>query len=183
MINDIYRISHWSADSEAWYLEIRVFTLSLNRDGKGRSMAIFGSPGFHQVYFMATYFMSVPCSETRLKGTRRYPTPDHAKRQRFLEFSPFSFPNSNLANPALERSRLVAGAAGLGDDALELVDLLLGTAESTELDIFVSFRRGEGAERRMGKAYPLLRELTGALVAAVAEELNDAALVGGEAVW
>jgi len=29
--------------------------------------------------------------------------------------------------------RLVAGTAGLGDDALELVDLLLGAAEGTEL--------------------------------------------------
>jgi hypothetical protein len=28
---------------------------------------------------------------------------------------------------------LVTGTAGLGDDALELVDLLLGTAEGTEL--------------------------------------------------
>ena len=28
----------------------------------------------------------------------------------------------------------MAGPAGLGDDALELVDLRLGTAESTELD-------------------------------------------------
>lgn len=100
-------------------------------------MAIFCSPGFHQVYFMATYFMSVPCSETRLKGTRRYPTPDHAKRQRSLEIFPFSFPNSNPANPALERSRLVAGATGLGDDALELVNLLLGAAEGTELDVLL----------------------------------------------
>ena len=33
----------------------------------------------------------------------------------------------------------MAGPAGLGDDALELVDLRLGTAESTELgDVHVS---------------------------------------------
>ena len=34
----------------------------------------------------------------------------------------------------VRRACLVAGPAGLGDDALELVDLRLGTAESTELD-------------------------------------------------
>lgn len=54
----------------------------------------------------------------------------------------------------------MTGAAGLGDDALELIDLLLGTAEGTE---------------------SLLCELTGALVLAVAEEFDDTALVGGEA--
>ena len=51
-------------------------------------------------------------------------------------------------------------AAGVGDDALELIDLLLGAAEGSE---------------------PLLRELAGTLVLAVAEELDNAALVGGEA--
>jgi hypothetical protein len=55
---------------------------------------------------------------------------------------------------------LVSGTARLGDDALELVDLLLGTAEGTE---------------------PLLGELTGTLVLAVTEQLNDTALVGGKA--
>lgn len=34
----------------------------------------------------------------------------------------------------------------------------------------------------VGDAYPLLRELPGALVAAVAEEFDNAALVGGEAI-
>lgn len=33
-----------------------------------------------------------------------------------------------------------------------------------------------------GDTHPLLRELPGALVTAVAEEFDDAALVGGEAV-
>ena len=51
-------------------------------------------------------------------------------------------------------------SAGLGDDSLELVDLGLGTAEGAE---------------------PLLGQLAGTLVLAVAEEFNDAALVGGEA--
>lgn len=39
------------------------------------------------------------------------------------------------------------------------------------------------SSRREGTAYPLLRELAGALVLAVAEQLDDAALVGGEASW
>ena len=39
----------------------------------------------------------------------------------------------------LMTERLVTGTAGLGDDTLELVDLLLGTAESTEL-LLVSMR-------------------------------------------
>lgn len=54
---------------------------------------------------------------------------------------------------------LVASTAGVGNDALELVDLSLGTAKGTE---------------------PLLSELAGTLVTGVAEQLNDAALVGGE---
>lgn len=61
-----------------------------------------------------------------------------------------------------QKNRLVGGsAARLGDDTLELVDLRLGTAEGSE---------------------PLLRELAGALVLAVAQQLNNAALVGGETV-
>ena len=55
----------------------------------------------------------------------------------------------------------MASTAGLGNDALELVDLLLGTAEGAE---------------------PLLRQLAGTLVAAVAEQLDDTALVRGKAV-
>jgi hypothetical protein len=54
----------------------------------------------------------------------------------------------------------VTGSAGLGDDSLEFVDLGLGTAESTE---------------------PLLGQLARALVLAVAQQFNDAALVRGEA--
>jgi len=57
-------------------------------------------------------------------------------------------------------SSLVASTARLGDDTLELIDLLLGTAKGTE---------------------PLLGELAGTLVTGVAEQLNDTALVGGEA--
>jgi hypothetical protein len=50
---------------------------------------------------------------------------------------------------------------GLGDDALELIDLSLGTAKGTE---------------------PLLGQLTGTLVLAVAEEFDDTTLIGSEAV-
>lgn len=55
----------------------------------------------------------------------------------------------------------MAGTLALGDDAGHLVDLSLATAEGAE---------------------PLLRELTGALVLGVAEEFDNATLVGGEAV-
>jgi hypothetical protein len=54
----------------------------------------------------------------------------------------------------------VTSTAGLSNDALELVDLGLGTAEGTE---------------------SLLGELTGTLVLGVAEQLNDSALVGSKA--
>jgi len=55
----------------------------------------------------------------------------------------------------------VTGTLALGDDAGHLVDLSLATAEGAE---------------------PLLSELARALVLGVAEEFDDATLVGGEAV-
>ena len=55
----------------------------------------------------------------------------------------------------------MAGTLALGDDAGHLVDLSLATAEGAE---------------------PLLGELARALVLRVAEEFDDATLVGGEAV-
>lgn len=55
--------------------------------------------------------------------------------------------------------RLVTSAARLSDDTVHVLDLRLGTAESTEL---------------------LLGELTGTLVLGVAEQFNDAALIGSE---
>lgn len=55
----------------------------------------------------------------------------------------------------------MAGTLALGDDAGHLVNLSLATAEGAE---------------------PLLRELTRALVLGVAEEFDNATLVGGEAV-
>lgn len=69
-------------------------------------------------------------------------------------------------------------AASLGDDALELVDLLLGTAEGTELSC-VSL---DMVLCVSGRTYSLLGELTGTLVLAVSEQLNDSALVGGKTV-
>lgn len=54
---------------------------------------------------------------------------------------------------------LVGGTASVGDDALELIDLLLGTAKGTEA---------------------LLGKLTGTLILAVAEQLDDSALIGGK---
>ena len=84
----------------------------------------------------------------------------------------------------------MAGAAGLGDDALHLLDLALGAGEGSELERVVLaffFLAWMGASPWGGEVasdiypYPLLGELTGALVLAVAEELDDAALVGGEA--
>lgn len=62
--------------------------------------------------------------------------------------------------PEIRLSDLVTSTARLSDDTLELVDLGLGTAEGTE---------------------SLLSELTGTLVLGVAEQLDDSALVGGEA--
>ena len=44
----------------------------------------------------------------------------------------------------------MTGAAGLGDDALELVDLLLGTTESSELgkeDSLVKIEQAGGVDR------------------------------------
>lgn len=83
----------------------------------------------------------------------------------------------------------MTGTARLGDDALELVNLLLGTAKGTELDTrggpklatAVSFRGWESKEGR-GVSYSLLGELTGALVLGVTQQLDDTLLVGSEAV-
>ena len=69
--------------------------------------------------------------------------------------------------------------AGLGDDSLELIDLLLGTAESTEL--FLCQSTSGVYSLGWDAAYSLLGELTGTLVLAVSEQLDDSALVGGEA--
>lgn len=64
------------------------------------------------------------------------------------------------SSPSFQRHDLVTSAAGLGDDAGELLNLRLGA--------------GEGSEALLG-------ELTGTLVLGVAEEFNDAALIGSEA--
>lgn len=78
-----------------------------------------------------------------------------------LEFLFGIFNHTLQAIQPSELTDLVAGAASLSDDALEVLNLRLSTAEGTE---------------------PLLGELTGTLVLGVAEQLNDAALVGSKAV-
>jgi hypothetical protein len=67
----------------------------------------------------------------------------------------------HLSHSHQSNKRLVASTLALGDDAGHLVDLSLAAAEGAE---------------------PLLRELARALVLGVAEEFDNAALVGGEAV-
>jgi len=78
----------------------------------------------------------------------------------------------------------------LGDDLGHLVNLSLGTAEGTELccvsegsQLCVCVLRVGGRLRWVvvGETYPLLRETTGTLVLGVAEEFDDALLVGGKA--
>jgi hypothetical protein len=64
-----------------------------------------------------------------------------------------------LFRPSLRPTRLVTCSPRLDDDTVELVDLSLGA--------------GEGAE-------PLLGQLPGALILAVAEQFDNAALVRGE---
>lgn len=83
---------------------------------------------------------------------------------------------------SMRESRLVTGTARLSDDALELVNLLLGTAEGTELRgrvstiVVVSIWWVEAS-------YSLLGELTGALVLRVTQQLDDTLLVGSEAKY
>jgi hypothetical protein len=72
------------------------------------------------------------------------------------------------------RENLVAGSSGLGDDTLELINLRLGTSESTEL---ISIVRGAFDMYKWGNAYPLLRELTGTLILAVTEEFYNTTFV------
>ena len=77
----------------------------------------------------------------------------------------------------------MASTARLGNDPLELVDLCLGALEGTELHCMLAIEVEQSTSRKGGEEgaiYPLLGELAGALVSAVAEEFNDAALVGSE---
>ncbi len=79
----------------------------------------------------------------------------------------------------------MSGTAGVGNDGLELVDLSLGTAKGSELlTMWLANACSSSFDVcafGIEKTYSLLGELAGALVARVAEELNDAALVGSEA--
>ena len=74
--------------------------------------------------------------------------------------------------------RLVAGTARLGDDAVHVLDLRLGTAEGVQLPR-VSGHPGRAVS---DNSYLFLGELARALVLAVAEQFDDAALIGSEAV-
>jgi len=74
--------------------------------------------------------------------------------------STFSDPSRCLPTQ-VERMHLVTSSSALSNDTLELVDLGLSTTESTE---------------------PLLCELTGTLVLAVAEKFDDTTLIWGETV-
>lgn len=76
----------------------------------------------------------------------------------------------------------MAGTAGLGNDALELVNLLLGTTESSELSRKVSIRFVTKEHEEAQVSYPLLGELAGTLVLGVAEQLDHALLIGGKTV-
>lgn len=78
----------------------------------------------------------------------------------------------------------MAGTTGLSNDTLELVDLLLGTTEGTELECLLVLIYG--LSRQVGpdvvETYPLLGELTGTLVPGVAEQLDHTLLIGSETI-
>jgi len=84
-----------------------------------------------------------------------FPAGRPSSSRRTLSSAPFPPRVRFGAAQASGRRRLVAGSPGLGDDARELVDLSLGAAEGTEAS---------------------LGQLAGALVLAVAQQLDDAAL-------
>lgn len=81
----------------------------------------------------------------------------------------------------------MAGTTGLGDDALELINLLLGTAEGSELESKLAYSTRCRLEQplvscRAISSYPLLGELAGTLVLGVAEQLDHTLLIGSEAI-
>jgi hypothetical protein len=81
---------------------------------------------------------------------------------------------------------LVTSSSGLSNHALQLVDLRLGTTESTELviqrQLLLDPHAVPEAGRKGGRTYPLLSQLTGTLVLAVAEEFDDTTLVWGKTI-
>lgn len=78
----------------------------------------------------------------------------------------------------------MSSSPGAGDDVGHLLDLGLGTTESSELkrEVSTSTKEGEGRRWVRPRTYSLLCELTGALILGVAEKFNDTALVRGETV-
>ena len=81
---------------------------------------------------------------------------------------------------------MVTSAPGLGNDAGELIHLSLGTSVGSELQrgktVHVSSLELVDWGGFNEETYPLLGQLAGTLVLGIAEQLNDAALVGGETV-
>jgi hypothetical protein len=79
---------------------------------------------------------------------------------------------------------LVTGSSRLSNDTLQLIDLRLGTTESTELLQF----HGQHISRALmshvlrWNTYPLLGQLTRTLVLAIAEEFDNTTLVRGKTV-
>lgn len=82
-----------------------------------------------------------------------------------------------------ERKRLVAGPTLLNDNGRELLNLPLGSEESTELQQLVSRRHHTSPLCRVYKenqTHPLLGELLGLLVLGVPQQLHDSLLVRRE---
>lgn len=75
------------------------------------------------------------------------------------------------------RHDLVASTTRLGNHLLQLLNLCLCAAESSELDVVLAPKRTLEATC-WGIAYPLLCELAAALVLSIADQLNDTLLVG-----
>ena len=79
------------------------------------------------------------------------------------------------------RLQVAAEADGfaLDDDLVHVLNLRLGAAEGAELHIV---RRCFQQKQALENSHLLLRELTRALILAVAEEFDDAAFIGSKAV-
>ena len=80
---------------------------------------------------------------------------------------------------------LVTGSARLCDNTLQLIDLRLGASESTQLQ-FMSVLIHECCFKSLRKGrlitYPLLCELTSALILGVSQEFDNTTLIRGKTV-
>ena len=79
---------------------------------------------------------------------------------------------------------LVTSSPRLGNHTLQLIDLRLGTTESTELSPTVRLLLNDHhlpeEEQEKGNTYPLLGQLAGTLILAVSEQFDDTALIWGK---